>query len=116
MKFSAKALTPFLALSAMALTTSLYAKGRGNDKPLGTIYVQSQGLYYDTFKTTDLPPEGVFQQLFPATENGPATAYGPGDHGYVGGRWWIDTNNDGVMDAMDTYFSCPLLGPGRSQP
>ncbi len=29
---------------------------------------------------------------------------------------WIDTNGDGVMDDMDTYFSCPLLGPGRETP
>lgn len=90
-------------------------KGRGNNDMLGTIYVSGQGLYYDTFKTTDLPPRGVFQKLDPGGINGPTTPYGPGDKEYVGGRWWIDTNNDDIMDDMDTYFSCPLLGPGREE-
>lgn len=105
-----------LALASMTLINTATAAGRGNDKPLGTIYVESQGLYYDTFATTSLPPHGKFQQLDPNGANGPTTAYGPGDPGYVGGRWWIDTNLDGVMDELDTYFSCPLLGPGRAEP
>ncbi|MDF2179305.1 hypothetical protein P2G88_13675 [Aliiglaciecola sp. CAU 1673] len=107
-----------LAVMAVSLgiTQAANAQGRGNDKPLGAIYVTSQGLYYDTFKTTDLPPRGRFQQLFPDTPMGPSTDYGPGDPGYVGGRWWVDTNNDGMMDELDTYFSCPLLGPGREEP
>lgn len=91
-------------------------KGRGNNDGLGTVYVSSQGLYYDTFKTTDLPFRGVFQELDPGAPNGPTTPYGPGDPGYVGGRWWVDTNSDGIMDDMDVYFSCPLLGPGRPNP
>lgn len=97
---------------------SAFAEGRGNGKPLGTIYVSGQGLYYDTFATTPLPfrPNARYQQLDPAAPMGPTTAYGPGDNGYVGGRWWIDTNGDGLMDDMDTYFSCPLLGPGRETP
>lgn len=113
---------PKLAIALSAITCAQLlmvptaSAGRGNNDMLGAIYVESQGLYYDTFKTTDLPPKGMFQRLFPAAANGPTTMYGPGDAGYVGGRWWIDTNNDGVMDDMDTYFSCPLLGPGRTEP
>lgn len=102
-------------VSQFALSTTVLAKGRGGGELL-TIYVISQDLYYDTFKTTDLPPRGKFQQLYPGAEMGPSTEYGPGDQGYVGGRWWVDTNNDGEMDDMDVYFSCPLLGPGREQP
>lgn len=111
---AATALTPtFLAGAAVAKD-----KGRGNNDNLGVVYVESQGLYYDTFRTTDLNGVGRFQPLYP--NGGPdgvaSTPYGPGDQGYVGGRWWIDTDGDGEMDEGDTYFSCPLLGPGRSEP
>jgi len=107
-----------MAVSAQLLLFSPAeaAKGRGNNDMLGTVYVSGQGLYYDTFKTTDLPPVGVFQKLDPGAPNGPTTPYGPGDKEYVGGRWWVDTNNDDIMDELDLYFSCPLLGPGRTEP
>jgi hypothetical protein len=83
--------------------------GRGQG---GVIYVTSQGLYYDTYTVVDpLPFQGRFQKL----ENG-MTEFGPGDAGYLGGRWWVDTNNNGIMDATDHYFLCPLLGPGRTSP
>jgi hypothetical protein len=85
--------------------------GRGNGA-LGAVYVTSQGLYYDTFVTVDpLPFEGAFQKL----ENG-TTEFGPGDAGYLGGRWWEDLNGNGVMDPTDHYFLCPLLPPGRTSP
>ena len=78
----------------------------------GVIYVTSQGLYYDTYTVADpLPFEGPFQQLV----NG-QTEFGPGDPGYLGGRWWEDTNQNGIMDASDHYFLCPLLPPGRTSP
>ena len=85
--------------------------GRGNGA-LGTIYVTSQGLYYDTFVSADiLPMHGRFQKLVNGT-----TEFGPGQPGYLGGRWWEDTNANGAMDADDHYFLCPLLGPGRPTP
>jgi hypothetical protein len=78
----------------------------------GVIYVTSQGLYYDTYTVVDpLPFNGPFQKL----ENG-TTQFGPGDPGYRGGRWWVDTNGNNMMDATDHYFLCPLLGPGRTSP
>jgi len=84
--------------------------GRG-DGPV--VFVTSQGLYYDSIVVADpLPQQGRFQQLIP-TMMGLETEFGPGDHGHVGGRWWIDLNGDSVMDAGDKYFLCPLLGPGR---
>jgi hypothetical protein len=109
--------TAVLAQALMSGPVLAEGQGRGNND-LGTVYVWSQGLYYETFKTTDLPPRGRFQPLDPTggPDGGPSTPYGPGDQGYVGGRWWIDTNGDGEMDDMDTYFSCPLLGPGRAEP
>ena len=65
-----------------------------------------------TFATADpLPPHGRFQKL----ENG-ETDYGPGDPGYLGGRWWVDSNNNGKMDGSDHYFLCPLLSPSRETP
>jgi hypothetical protein len=87
------------------------AAGRGNETP-GTVYVIGQDLYYDTFVVVDpLPFKGRFQKI----ENG-MTQYGPGDPGYLGGRWWEDTNGNDIMDPTDHYFLCPLLGPGRESP
>lgn len=84
--------------------------GRGNGP---VVYVTSQGLYYDSIVIVDsLPQHGRFQQLIPS-DNGLETEFGPGDHGHVGGRWWIDLNENGEMDGADKYFLCPLLGPGR---
>lgn len=83
---------------------------RGNGE-LGVVYVSSQGLYFDTFVSAkSLPMHGRFQKL----ENG-ETEFGPGDQGYVGGRWWIDDGN-GIIDENDTFLLCPLLGPGRAFP
>lgn len=87
--------------------------GRG-DGPV--IYVTSQDLFYDSIVTADpLPQKGPFQKLDVSGMH-PATYFGPGDAGYRGGRWWVDSNGDNVMDGGDHYFSCPLLGPGREVP
>jgi hypothetical protein len=76
------------------------------------IFVTGQGLYYDTFVTVDpLPMKGRFQPLV----NG-QTPFGPGDPGYLGGRWWEDLNGNGIQDEGDHFFLCPLLGPGRETP
>lgn len=83
----------------------------GNRTP-GVVFVTSQGLYYDTFVVKDpLPMEGRFQLL----ANG-QTEFGPGQPGYLGGRWWEDLNANGMQDADDHYFLCPLLPPGRPTP
>jgi hypothetical protein len=55
--------------------------------------------------------KGLFQLL----QSG-ITQYGPGQPGYLGGRWWVDMNGDGIQDAGDLFFLCPLLGPGRATP
>jgi hypothetical protein len=84
----------------------------GRAGAMGVVFVTGQGLYYDTFVAVqELPLHGKFQLL----ENG-TTEFGPGDPGYLGGRWWVDVNGDGVQDAGDQYFLCPLLGPGRPTP
>jgi hypothetical protein len=78
----------------------------------GVVFVTSQQLYYDTFVVKDpLPMEGKFQLL-----EGGTTEFGPGQPGYRGGRWWEDLNGDGIQDAGDHYFLCPLLPPGRPTP
>jgi hypothetical protein len=91
--------------------------GRG-DGPV--IYVTSQGKYYDSIVLTDLPMHGRFQELVPGGDSGSTdgleTEFGPGDVGYVGGRWWLDVNGNGEMDEGDKFFMCPLLGPGRDTP
>jgi ABC-type phosphate transport system substrate-binding protein len=96
--------------SASQQTTA--SASRFGDRTPGVVYVTSQGLYYDTFVVKDpLPMHGRFQLL----ANG-ETEFGPGQPGYLGGRWWEDTNGNRVQDAEDHYFLCPLLPPGRSTP
>jgi hypothetical protein len=103
---------PMLDVSAELSKTAV--GGRGVKGALGVVYVRSQGLYYDTFvSASTLPPRGPFQHL--DTEEG-ATDYGPGDPGYVGGRWWIDANGDGMQNEGDVFLLCPLLPPGRTSP
>lgn len=97
-------------IALMIGATANAAGGRAGET--GTIYVTSQGLYYDTFVTVDpLPMGGPFQKL----ENG-TTEFGPGQPGYLGGRWWEDLNANGMQDEGDHFFLCPLLGPGRETP
>jgi hypothetical protein len=87
------------------------AKG-GRAATMGAVYVSSQGLWYDTFVAQDpLPFQGRFQQI-----EGGITEFGPGDPGYLGGRWWEDVNQNGIQDAGDHFFLCPLLPPGRPSP
>jgi hypothetical protein len=97
----------------LVLTAEVARAGRG-DGPV--VYVTSQGLFYDSIVVADLPPLGPFQLLEMDGPTGLQTEFGPGDRGYVGGRWWVDENGDGEMDAGDAYFLCPLLGPGREEP
>jgi hypothetical protein len=104
--------------SATAAPSAVTAQGNavspsrfGNRTP-GVVYVTSQGLYYDTFVVKDpLPMEGRFQLL----ANG-QSEFGPGQPGYLGGRWWEDTNGNGAQDSGDHFFLCPLLPPGRPTP
>jgi hypothetical protein len=119
---------PFLAAWAFALgacdsqpvSPSPVANGqpavsaatRGRAGTSMVVYVISQGLYYDTFVAQDpLPMEGKFQEL-----SSGQTEFGPGDPGYLGGRWWEDLNGNNVQDDDDHYFLCPLLPPGRESP
>ncbi len=90
----------------------------GGERARVVVYVESQGLFYDSIVGPDLPAKGPFQQLRPGEGPGGALAtdFGPGDPGYVGGRWWVDVNGNGEMDDGDHFFSCPLLGPGRASP
>jgi hypothetical protein len=105
---------------AFAASTALAKRGGEGGRGDGPIiWVINQQLFYDSIVTADpLPPKGPFQEL---RMDGPGpdglqTQYGPGDPGYVGGRWWVDVNNNDEMDPDDRYFSCPLLGPGRPAP
>jgi|SRR5687768_2158213 len=97
-----------------ALTDESPVQSAAGGRPAtsGAVFVTSQGLYYDTFVARDpLPMKGKFQLLV----NG-MTEFGPGDPGYLGGRWWEDLNGNGVQDEGDHFFLCPLLGPGRTTP
>ena len=105
----------FAAIAAIVMTLSV-AQANANGRPdAGVVLVTGQGLLYETFGTTDLPAKGPFQKLIPAEISAsgyPETEYGPGDPGYLGGRWWVDVNGNGEQDEGDAFFQCPLLGPG----
>jgi hypothetical protein len=119
-----------LALSVVVLgllaAAPVLADGpKPNRTPDTVVYVTSQGLYFDSIvnSANPLPPHGPFQQLFLPGTNPDypeletlSTEFGPGAPGHHGGRWWVDANENGEMDADDVYFSCPLLGPGRDAP
>ncbi|MDX2369602.1 MAG: hypothetical protein QNK36_14570 [Colwellia sp.] len=106
-----------LAVTMVTATSNSFAKDRTTGRGTGPIiYVVNQDLYFDSIVVADpLPQKGRFQQLIPS-QNGLTTEFGPGDVGHLGGRWWIDLNDDGEMDGDDKYFLCPLLGPGRETP
>lgn len=113
--------TAFILLIAFAVI--VLASGdllaRGN-KEGPVIYVVGQDLFYDAIIAADpLPMKGPFQLLYRCEVDGVVglcTEHGPGDFGYVGGRWWVDENDNGIRDEEDHFFSCPLLGPGRETP
>lgn len=105
-----------IAAAAVLATEPAMAAQRSTGRGTGpVIYVTSQGLYFDSIVLTDLPNKGPFQKLAPGV-NGLETDYGPGTPGHLGGRWWLDVNDDGVMNDGDKFFLCPLLGPGRTTP
>lgn len=105
-------ITLLLAVVVLTLLVVIPVSANRGDGALGVVYVRSQGLYYDTFVSAqELPMKGPFQKL----EAG-ETDFGPGDRGYVGGRWWIDVDGDNIMEETDVFLLCPLLGPGRTSP
>ncbi|MHC4150294.1 MAG: hypothetical protein ACYSR5_12545 [Planctomycetota bacterium] len=103
--------------AAILIAATMTANARRGDGPV--IYVTSQNLFFDSILAAEkLPPKGPFQLL---EQGGPSpdglqTQFGPGDRGYRGGRWWVDVNANQEMDDEDSFFSCPLLGPGRESP
>jgi hypothetical protein len=98
--------------SAATDDSAVNSPSRFGKRTPSAVFVTSQGLYYDTFVVKDpLPMKGKFQLLV----NG-QTEFGPGQPGYLGGRWWEDQNGNGVQDPDDHYFLCPLLPPGRPTP
>jgi hypothetical protein len=106
------ATAPEPAPAALAAGSVSSAARGGRPASTGVVFVTSQGLYYDTFVAVDpLPMQGRFQLLV----NG-QTEFGPGQPGYLGGRWWEDVNGNGEQDSGDHFFLCPLLPPGRTTP
>ena len=106
-----ESMAPTEPVTDLPVQLSKTAKGGRAASP-GVVYVSSQGLYYDTFVSAEtLPPHGRFQKLVDGV-----TEFGPGDPGYLGGRWWVDANNNDVQDEGDSFLLCPLLGPGRENP
>ena len=76
------------------------------------IFVISQGLFFDAcVQPTPLPMHGEFQLILNSR-----TELGPGQVGFLNGRWWEDLNRNGIQDAADNFFFCPLVGLGRVVP
>ncbi len=94
--------------TAATLLLAIFAGSAMAAAPMrSAVYVEGQGLCYETFVSADqLPDTGPFQLIEPSDVCGPGTSktmFGPGDPGYVGGRW---VRPDG------THFLCPLVGGG----
>ena len=94
--------------AAVALSLAAAGGASAAGPPRGAVYVESQGLCYETFETTDLPNRGPLQLIEPdplnrCGEGSSKTPYGPGDPGYTGGRW---------ITPEGRTFQCPLVGPG----
>jgi hypothetical protein len=108
--------TAVIVTAALLVNTTVFAKERNTGRGTGpVVYVTSQGLYYDSIIVVDaLPMRGNFQQLMMGGPHGLETEFGPGEVGHLGGRWWLDVNDDGVQNEGDKFFLCPLLGPGRT--
>ena len=102
-----------IVILSLLMAVPAFARGKGNPHHSVVVYVTGQGLAYDSIVTADpLPMQGPFQKLEPGGPTGLQTEFGPGDQGYVGGRWWVDVNGDNEMNEGDHFFLCPLLGPG----
>ncbi len=109
-------LAMLLATAAPALAGGPPPRDEEGNRVRVIVYVESQGLFFDSIVGPDLPMNGPFQELRPGEGPGGslATDFGPGDPGYVGGRWWVDVNGNDEMDEGDHFFSCPLLGHGSA--
>jgi hypothetical protein len=92
---------------SLALVLAGPAGWASASNPRVVVYVVSQGLCYESVVAPNsLPNRGPFQELRAGGPCGPGTFttdFGPGDPGYVGGRW---------VTADGTRFSCPLVEPG----
>ena len=108
-------LLAIVGLLTGVLAAPALAHGNSNPNAGAEVYVTSQGLVYESIVLGDLPFVGNarFQEL-EMGPNGLQTEFGPGDVGYLGGRWWLDANENGKMDSGDAFFLCPLIGPGHA--
>lgn len=101
-----------VALAVPALAHHDFENAAGGRAGTTLTVTTASGDVFESFVLTDLPQHGRFQKLVP-TADGLTTAYGPGDPGYLGGRWWIDINGNDKIDEGEPTFLCPLLGPAR---
>lgn len=108
-----------VVILSLVFAVPAFADGNSEDAPPHNkvmVYVTSQDLVYESIVLGDLPfnDQDNFQKLEMTGPTGLQTEFGPGDTGYYGGRWWVDANMNGEMDADDTFFLCPLLGKGSA--
>ena len=107
-----KEIVIFAAIILIAIITRFYdleTRVMSHDESLHTyfswLHYRGQGYQHSPMM------HGPFQLL----ANG-QTEFGPGDPGYLGGRWWVDVNGNNIQDSGDSFLLCMLLGPGRTTP
>jgi len=121
MMIKKSALVALVVAISLVFAVPAFAGGPPPGLPNGermrpVVFVESEQLYYDSIVGPTLPMKGPFQKLNEDSDGQLYTMWGPGDKGFVGGRWWVDANNDDIQNEGDKFFSCPLLGPGRENP
>ncbi len=114
-------LLAIVGMLVAALAIPAFAGGhRNTGRGTGhTVFVTDQGLVYDSIVVAEgLSWNGQdnWQLLVPGGMAGAdlTTDAGPGSEDYFGGRWYFDDDGTPGLSAGDTFFICPLLGPGRA--
>ncbi len=126
-----KGLKTFLGAAVVAITAFAASAQAHHGVPENTppargngpvVYVyggNNPGFYYDSIILAHYSKwdgTDAWQLLEPTHPNtavtGLETEFGPGDEEFYGGRWYLDTDGTAGLSAGDTFFLCPLLGPG----
>ncbi len=107
MKIRKRALAAGIVLAASSLAFAQAALAENPTVRFGEVTIADGTVLRTVILTqTSLPVKGPFQVLEMDEGGNLSTEFGPGDVGYVGGRWVLQTEQGPV------YFMCPLLGGG----
>ena len=68
------------------------------------IDMENQGLHYGSIVDPSLLMKSRFQRI-EVVDRQLAIEFGPGDYGFMGGRWWVDINGDNIQDEGYAFIS-----------